>query len=84
MLRSSMRRSSPEDLRIAGKRVKLTNKIMPDQAQKTPAHGARPQRRRRRPRLLPRSRNPTSEELLKRMRKVDPDQAKRYRQRTGQ
>jgi hypothetical protein len=24
------------------------------------------------------------EELLKRMRKVDPDQAKRYRQRTGQ
>jgi hypothetical protein len=27
---------------------------------------------------------PSTEELLKRMRKVDPDQAKRYRQRTGQ
>ena len=27
---------------------------------------------------------PNTDELLKRMRKVDPDQAKRYRQRTGQ
>jgi hypothetical protein len=27
---------------------------------------------------------PNTEELLKRMRKVDPDQARRYRQRTGQ
>jgi len=27
---------------------------------------------------------PSTDELLKRMRKVDPDQAKRYRQRTGQ
>jgi hypothetical protein len=27
---------------------------------------------------------PNTEELIKRMRKVDPDQAKRYRQRTGQ
>jgi len=27
---------------------------------------------------------PNVEELLKRMRKVDPNQAKRYRQRTGQ
>lgn len=27
---------------------------------------------------------PNVDELLKRMRKVDPDQAKRYRQRTGQ
>lgn len=27
---------------------------------------------------------PNVEELLKRMRKVDPDQARRYRQRTGQ
>jgi len=27
---------------------------------------------------------PRTDELLKRMRKVDPDQAKRYRQRTGQ
>jgi len=27
---------------------------------------------------------PSVDELLKRMRKVDPDQARRYRQRTGQ
>jgi len=27
---------------------------------------------------------PSTEELLKRMRKVDPDQARRYRQRTGE
>ena len=27
---------------------------------------------------------PNVDDLLKRMRKVDPDQAKRYRQRTGQ
>jgi hypothetical protein len=27
---------------------------------------------------------PNTEEILKKMRKVDPDQARRYRQRTGQ
>ena len=27
---------------------------------------------------------PNTDELLKRMRKVDPDQARRYRQRTGE
>ena len=27
---------------------------------------------------------PNTEDLLKRMRKVDPDQARRYRQRTGE
>jgi hypothetical protein len=35
----------------------------------------------------PRSPNitkPNTDELLKRMRKVDPDQARRYRQRTGE
>ena len=32
----------------------------------------------------PQIEKPNTEELLKRMRKVDPDQAKRYRQRTGQ
>jgi hypothetical protein len=32
----------------------------------------------------PKIEKPNTEELLKRMRKVDPDQAKRYRQRTGQ
>lgn len=32
----------------------------------------------------PEGSRPNTEDLLKRMRKVDPDQAKRYRQRTGQ
>jgi hypothetical protein len=32
----------------------------------------------------PKIQKPDVEELLKRMRKVDPDQARRYRQRTGQ
>jgi hypothetical protein len=56
---------------------------MPDQAQKNrPAApgsgggGGGPS--------APKVDKPNTEELLKRMRKVDPDQAKRYRQRTGQ
>ncbi len=32
----------------------------------------------------PQVEKPNTDELLKRMRRVDPDQAKRYRQRTGQ
>lgn len=32
----------------------------------------------------PQVEKPNTDELLKKMRKVDPDQAKRYRQRTGQ
>ena len=32
----------------------------------------------------PKVEKPNVDELLKRMRKVDPDQARRYRQRTGQ
>ena len=32
----------------------------------------------------PKVEKPNTDDLLKRMRKVDPDQAKRYRQRTGQ
>ncbi len=32
----------------------------------------------------PKVERPNTDDLLKRMRKVDPDQAKRYRQRTGQ
>ena len=32
----------------------------------------------------PQVEKPNTAELLKKMRKVDPDQAKRYRQRTGQ
>jgi hypothetical protein len=32
----------------------------------------------------PKVEKPNTEELLKRMRRVDPDQARRYRQRTGE
>jgi hypothetical protein len=32
----------------------------------------------------PKVEKPNTDDLLKRMRKVDPEQAKRYRQRTGQ
>ena len=32
----------------------------------------------------PQVEKPNTDELLKKMRKVDPDQARRYRQRTGQ
>jgi hypothetical protein len=58
---------------------------MPDQTQKTrptgggpdaPAPGGGPS--------APKVERPNVDDLLKRMRKVDPDQAKRYRQRTGQ
>jgi hypothetical protein len=55
---------------------------MPDQAQKnrpmTPGHGGGEGP------SAPKVDKPNTDELLKRMRKVDPDQAKRYRQRTGQ
>ena len=57
--------------------------IMPDQAQKTrpvpPGSGGGGDGP-----SSPKVDKPNTEELLKRMRKVDPDQAKRYRQRTGQ
>jgi hypothetical protein len=56
---------------------------MPDQAQKNrpmaPGGGGGGQGP-----TAPKIEKPNTEELLKRMRKVDPDQAKRYRQRTGQ
>jgi len=56
---------------------------MPDQAQKTrpivPGSGGGGDGP-----GSPKVDKPNTEELLKRMRKVDPDQAKRYRQRTGQ
>ena len=32
----------------------------------------------------PKVEKPNTDDILKKMRKVDPDQAKRYRQRTGQ
>jgi hypothetical protein len=58
---------------------------MPDQNQKTrpggggpeaPGPGGGPS--------SPKVDRPNVDDLLKRMKKVDPDQAKRYRQRTGQ
>jgi hypothetical protein len=56
---------------------------MPDQAQKTRPAGSGPSGGGDGP-GSPKVEKPNTEELLKRMRKVDPDQAKRYRQRTGQ
>lgn len=57
---------------------------MPDQAQKTrPAAPGGPSGGGDGP-GAPKVDKPNVEDLLKRMRKVDPDQAKRYRQRTGQ
>ena len=56
---------------------------MPDQAQKTRPTGPSPSGGGEGPHA-PKVEKPSTEELLKRMRKVDPDQAKRYRQRTGQ
>jgi hypothetical protein len=60
---------------------------MPDQDQKTrPAGGGGPES----PSApgsgpsAPKVDRPNVDDLLKRMRKVDPEQAKRYRQRTGQ
>ena len=48
---------------------------MPDQNQKTRPGGGP---------AAPKVERPNVDDLLKRMKKVDPDQAKRYRQRTGQ
>jgi hypothetical protein len=56
---------------------------MPDQAQKTRPVVPGPSGGGDGP-SAPKVDKPNVEELLKRMRKVDPDQAKRYRQRTGQ
>ena len=57
---------------------------MPDQAQKTRPIGPGPSSGGGDGPNAPKVEKPNTEELLKRMRKVDPDQAKRYRQRTGQ
>ena len=56
---------------------------MPDQAQKTRPPAPAPGGGGEGP-GSPKVDKPNVEELLKRMRKVDPDQAKRYRQRTGE
>ncbi len=58
---------------------------MPDQNQKTKPGGSGPEA----PSpgggpTTPNVDRPNVDDLLKKMRKVDPDQAKRYRQRTGQ
>ena len=53
---------------------------MPDQNQKTRPSGGGPDA----PAPGGGPSTPNVDDLLKRMRKVDPDQAKRYRQRTGQ
>lgn len=57
--------------------------LMPDQAQKTRPVAPGPGGGGDGP-ASPKIEKPNTEELLKRMRKVDPDQAKRYRQRTGE
>lgn len=56
---------------------------MPDQAQKQRPIAPSPSGGGDGP-SAPKVDKPNTEELLKRMRKVDPDQARRYRQRTGQ
>jgi hypothetical protein len=56
---------------------------MPDQAQKTRPAGPGSSGGGDGPNS-PKVEKPNTDELLKRMRKVDPDQAKRYRQRTGE
>ncbi len=56
---------------------------MPDQAQKTRPIAPGPVGGGDGP-GSPKVEKPNTDDLLKRMRKVDPDQAKRYRQRTGQ
>jgi len=57
--------------------------FMPDQAQRTRPVPSGPSGGGDGP-SAPKVDKPNVDELLKRMRKVDPDQAKRYRQRTGQ
>jgi hypothetical protein len=57
---------------------------MPDQAQKTRPVPPGPSGGGDDGPSAPKVDKPNVEELLKRMKKVDPDQAKRYRQRTGQ
>ena len=56
---------------------------MPDQAQKNRPVAPGPGGSGEGP-AAPKVDKPDVGDLLKRMRKVDPDQAKRYRQRTGQ
>ncbi len=57
---------------------------MPEQAQKVRPSGPAPSGGGGDGPKEPEVEKPNTEELLKRMRKVDPDQARRYRQRTGE
>ncbi len=57
---------------------------MPDQAQKTRPVTPSPSGGGGDGPSAPKVDKPNVEDLLKRMKKVDPDQAKRYRQRTGE
>ena len=74
-----------EETRIGIYNANSKNKssLMPDQAQKTRPIAPGPSGGGDGP-SAPKVDKPNTEELLKRMRKVDPDQARRYRQRTGQ
>lgn len=56
---------------------------MPHQKQRTRPDAPAPEQGGDGPQA-PKVDRPNVDDLLKRMRKVDPDQAKRYRQRTGQ
>jgi hypothetical protein len=60
------------------------NNILPEQVQRTRPVGPSPGGGGGEGPSAPKVDKPNTEELLKRMRKVDPDQARRYRQRTGQ
>lgn len=58
--------------------------MMPEQNQKVRPAGPSPSAGGGEGPKTPEVEKPNTEELLKRMRKVDPDQARRYRQRTGE
>ena len=78
-----LRRFSAKLWRAESAEGTILNIYMPDQAQKNrpaaPSGGGGGEGP-----SAPKVDKPNTEELLKRMRKVDPDQARRYRQRTGQ
>lgn len=72
------------ELRRTVSRATVGHLLMPDQAQKTRPVTPNPSGGGGDGPSAPKVDKPNVEELLKRMKKVDPDQAKRYRQRTGQ
>lgn len=58
--------------------------LMPEQNQKVRSPGPGPSGGGGDGPKTPEVEKPNTEDLLKRMKKVDPDQARRYRQRTGE